>query len=626
MKLINKYQQGAAFPYTQMSTVGMFSVLPDAPASTSSAAASSKSSKNDDDFKLLDQSVINEVIKNGLPNEVNHFLNSLQALEKSSPFTKDLNRSQLIALAKEAAHIIHNKKQYEEDLKTIEKNESASDYALNSYGGLYVQDEKGKIKSISLKDYDENRDKYMPLTYGQIAQSRAYGDTTAFDSTMLASMREGIGTKKIAEKIKTLVKALGNQEISEQEYQTAVEVMGRHLKQPTHQQQQGLQELAYAFQELGDDALFSVLQEESSPNMKAAMQYIMNSLGNDEKKTLKAKAFIEGDSSTTPEAMIMAALGSFTTTKQKYSEKTSSTTNSKVNANAQLKASESYYQSANETLFDGNLNRDTITFTDGSYANQYAINLKGTVGAALSNDNNKVYGQGPLGYLLGESGFGKYLDMSSVYYGGKQISQEQLNNIMYDGQQIARVWVPTDGKGNINWQSLTTFHKVLSQLDSIPEYTNADAPTKQMIANAQFEKLGLNIRMNENGEFEATDGQKMEPYMLFYGYAKDDKMNSNNIYTKNITGDRKDAVLDEMERIYEALGMEDPNGFFNYSKLTKAPVLIKQSKFAQMDAKTYSGHGARQAWQTNNELMMKQQAIMNSHRQIDASGSQLFAE
>jgi hypothetical protein len=41
----------------------------------------------------------------------------------------------------------------------------------------------------------------------------------------------------------------------------------------------------------------------------------MNSLGNDEKKTLKAKAFIEGDSSATPEAMIMAALDSFTTTK-----------------------------------------------------------------------------------------------------------------------------------------------------------------------------------------------------------------------------------------------------------------------------------------------------------------------
>jgi hypothetical protein len=54
MKLINKYQQGAAFPYTQMSTVGMFSVLPDAPASASSASASSKSSKKDDDFKLLD--------------------------------------------------------------------------------------------------------------------------------------------------------------------------------------------------------------------------------------------------------------------------------------------------------------------------------------------------------------------------------------------------------------------------------------------------------------------------------------------------------------------------------------------------------------------------------------------
>lgn len=624
MKLINKYQQGAAFPYTQMSTVGMFSVLPDAPASASSASAS-KSSKDDDDFKLLDQSVINEVIKNGLPNEVNHFLNSLQALEKSSPFTKDLNRSQLIALAKEAAHIIHNKKQYEEDLKTMEKNESASDYALNSYGGLYVQDEKGKIKSISLKDYDENRDKYMPLTYGQIAQSRAYGDNAAFDSTMLASMREGIGTKKIAEKIKTLVKALGNQEVSEQEYQTAIEVMGRHLKQPTHQQQQGLQELAYAFQELGDDALFSVLQEESSPNMKAAMQYIMNSLGNDEKKTLKAKAFIEGDSSTTPESMIMAALGSFTTTKQKYSEKTSSTTNSKVNANAQLKASESYYQTAPEALFAGTVNREEMTFTNSDFKNGYAIKLQGSVMGQLSDDKNKVYDRGPLRYRLEESGFSKYCDTSKVYYGNKEISAEALDKIMYDGGSVGRVWVPTDGHGNIDWNTFLTTHQVMTKLNEDPQFQQLDKAQQALKMNEVFRAYNIPVQMDNQGNM-LHRGQKMEPYILMYGYAKDDQLTKGNSYVKDIVGKDKDAILDTMERIYEGLGLKDPNGFFNYSDLTIAPVLIKQSKFASMDSKIFSHHGPRTPYQTAEQLAMKQQITQNPHIPINAGSAQLFAE
>ena len=626
MRLINKFQEGAAFPYTQMSTTGMFSVLP-TPA-TSGSSSTAAASKKDDDFKLLDQSVINEVIKNGLPNEVNHFLNTLQSIENSSPFTKDLNRSQLIALAKEAAHIIHNKKQYEEDIKSMVKNESASDYALNSHGGLYVQNEQGKIKSISLKEYDENRDKYIPLTYGQIAQSRAYGDQAAFDSTMLSSMREGIGTKKIAEKIKTLVKALGNKEVSEQEYQTAMEVIGTHLKQPTHAQQRGLQELAYAFTELGDDALFSVLNEQSSPDMQAAMQYIINSLGADEKKALQAKAFIERDGSTTPEAMIAHALGAFTEQKQKYSEKTSSTTNSKVNANAQMKASESYYQSANETLFDGLLNRDTITLTNSDYQNGYAINLKGSRLAQLSGDNNKPYGPGPLQVQLQESGFSKYLDQSSIYYGNKRISQEQLNNIMYDGSQMARVWIPTDGKGNIQWNELDKFQTALAKLEEIPEYANGNKTDKQIIANNYFQQLGLRMKVNDNGEFVSTsgNGQTMEQYVLMYGYAKDNDLTKGNAYVKNITGDAKDAILEDMERIYEALDMKDPNGFWNFDKLTKAPVLIKQSKFAQMDAKTYSGHGARQAWQTNEQLAMKQQTIYNQHPQINASGAQLFAE
>jgi hypothetical protein len=41
--------------------------------------------------------------------------------------------------------------------------------------------------------------------------------------------------------------------------------------------------------------------------------------------------------------MIASALGAFTTTSYKYSEKTSSTTNSKVNAEAFMKAGQSYY-------------------------------------------------------------------------------------------------------------------------------------------------------------------------------------------------------------------------------------------------------------------------------------------
>ena len=623
MRLINKFQEGAAFPYTQMSTTGMFSVLP-TPA-TSGSSSTTAASKKDDDFKLLDQSVINEVIKNGLPNEVNHFLNTLQSIENSSPFTKDLNRSQLIALAKEAAHIIHNKKQYEEDIKSMVKNESASDYALNSHGGLYVQNEQGKIKSISLKEYDENRDKYIPLTYGQIAQSRAYGDQTAFDSTMLSSMREGMGTKKIAEKIKTLVKALGNKEVSEQEYQTAMEVMGTHLKQPTHAQQRGLQELAYAFTELGDDALFSVLNEQSSPDMQAAMQYIINSLGADEKKALQAKAFIERDGSTTPEAMIAHALGAFTEQKQKYSEKTSSTTNSKVNASAQLKASESYYQTAPEALFAGTVNREEMTFTNSDFKNGYAIKLQGSVMGQLSDDKNKVYERGPLRYRLEESGFSKYCDTSKVYYGNKEISAEALDKIMYDGGSVGRVWVPTDGHGNIDWNTFLTTHQMMTKLNENPQFQQLDKAQQILKTNEIFRAYNIPVQVDNEGNM-LHRGQKMEPYILMYGYAKDDQLTKGNSYVKDIVGKDKDAILDTMERIYEGLGLKDPNGFFNYSDLTIAPILIRQSKFASMDSKIFSHHGPRTSYQTAEQLAMKQQITQNPHIPINAGSAQLFAE
>jgi hypothetical protein len=50
-------------------------------------------------------------MQNALPNESNHFFNLLYAFEAQSPFyTSSLDRSAVIALAKEAATIVHNNK------------------------------------------------------------------------------------------------------------------------------------------------------------------------------------------------------------------------------------------------------------------------------------------------------------------------------------------------------------------------------------------------------------------------------------------------------------------------------------------------------------------------------------
>jgi len=49
---------------------------------------------------------------------------------------------------------------------------------------------------------------------------------------------------------------------------------------------------------------------------------------------------------------------------------------------------------------------------------------------------------------------------------------------MYDGSQMARVWIPTDGKGNIQWNELGKFQDALTQLEENPKYTNGDKATK----------------------------------------------------------------------------------------------------------------------------------------------------
>jgi hypothetical protein len=119
----------------------------------------------------------------------------------------------------------------------------------------------------------------------------------------------------------------------------------------------------------------------------------------------------------------------------------------------------------------------------------------------------------------------------------------------------------------------------LSQLQQDPAYIAADNVNKALLANKAFKDRQLHITMDANGNFSSTYG--MVPYLVYYGYAKDDKFVKGNGMVKTITDKTaRKTKIDEMETIYKELGYKDPNGFWNYDDLVKAPVFIKESEFA----------------------------------------------
>jgi hypothetical protein len=52
---------------------------------------------------------------------------------------------------------------------------------------------------------------------------------------------------------------------------------------------------------------------------------------------------------------------------------------------------------------------------------------------------------------------GKYLDMSNVWFGYDKVNPELLSKVLYKGDQIGNVWLPTTKDGDIDWQSLHSF-------------------------------------------------------------------------------------------------------------------------------------------------------------------------
>jgi hypothetical protein len=87
-----------------------------------------------------------------------------------------------------------------------------------------------------------------------------------------------------------------------------------------------------------------------------------------------------------------------------------------------------------EMFFNGDLNQETVNFTDPTYNNKYQISLKGNVIPSLVTDNNNGVATAPLLYALDAKGkgMGKYLDYNNIYVGGVKTTSAALNDMLYN--------------------------------------------------------------------------------------------------------------------------------------------------------------------------------------------------
>lgn len=210
MKITPKYQRGSSF--SNFFTTYTPSEYPTAETSKSSGSSKSK----DNDNELTEKDFFN-MLKDidGLPNEMNAIVGNLMNTFRQSALTGvdpgDLATTYLSNLY-QVKVASQNKAAYDEAIQQANKNGSMAEPAISMDGKLVVQNADGKITTVSLSNYFENKDQYAPLTVSNLANLRAYSPELAYNPEVFNIITNSMGFESFQELLSKVTQTLGSSE------------------------------------------------------------------------------------------------------------------------------------------------------------------------------------------------------------------------------------------------------------------------------------------------------------------------------------------------------------------------------------------------------------------------------
>lgn len=213
MKVTPKHQKGGnldAFFTTYVP------VQIQAPNQTSSQQRSSGNSQSSEKGKLTEKDFF-DMLKDidGLPNEMNAIVGNLMNTFRLSALTGvdpgDLATTYLSNLY-QVKVASQNKAAYDKAVEQANKNGSMAEPAISMDGKLVVQNADGKITTVSLSNYFENKDQYAPLTVSNLANLRAYSPELAYNPEVFNIITNSMGFESFQELLSKVTQTLGSSE------------------------------------------------------------------------------------------------------------------------------------------------------------------------------------------------------------------------------------------------------------------------------------------------------------------------------------------------------------------------------------------------------------------------------
>lgn len=220
MKIIPKFQKGGGFESLFTTYVPVQAPQQTRSAQTSQSERSSRQDSDDDDRGKLTEKDFYAMLKNidGLPNEmqsiVSHLIDTLSINKIAGIELSDLSTTYLQSLYK-IRQAVNNKKQYDDAQKRAIETGAISEPAITVDGKLVIQDEEGRIRQVSLRDFMSNKDQYKAaLTVSNLLNLRAYSPSFANDFSVFDTVNSSIGYQSFQKLVKEAVHTLGSTQVS----------------------------------------------------------------------------------------------------------------------------------------------------------------------------------------------------------------------------------------------------------------------------------------------------------------------------------------------------------------------------------------------------------------------------
>ena len=405
-----------------------------------SAASSSSSSSKVPGFA---DKIIDMVKSEGIDSDVNAFLNQVERTLNlaNDPTGQNLSMREILQLARAASSVKTNYTMFKDAQKALDAEDAWGDVATDSKGYIYTwNQDSNKIEKVAPSAY--NPEKQLALTNQDLLNFRWNNTDTKYNTSIITDVSKSVGMKTISTYLVDLIKKFEQSEVTGYGSKTNSEIASGLKALVNHSDTNGntIGDLITA----GPDGLYKLTQKATikDAHIDKAINYLVQSLNNDMKHALVAKAAVEG---YTPEAYLVELLDIYTgrsitadydtTTSKAASGGDGGSSGSKI----QQTLAESYVTGSNAVPMQmipiAPNNSKTTLYVPAQNVQSVRLDRSGQPGQPMPIANLRTVIQDS--YALGN-----ITNRGTVVFGDQLISDTQLNGLVYTGTDMYRVILP----------------------------------------------------------------------------------------------------------------------------------------------------------------------------------------